>query len=132
MNLEYSVQSQNLLQSYSTVWAWNRVESHSQGATRTSRCAPVLSVRAVVSLCDHVDCRPPGSCVHGIVPARTPDWDALLPPGDLPKQGWNSHLMWLPHCGGYFTIQPLGKPPKPKHLRSNNLTRLPRPFVGKE
>ena len=70
-----------------------------------------------------------GSSVHGIVPARTPNWDALPPPRDLPKQGWNLHLMWLSHCGGYFTTQPLGKPPKPKHLWSNNLTRLPRPFA---
>ena len=37
-----------------------------------------------LTLCDPVDCRPPGSSVHGILQARILEQVAFLPPGDLP------------------------------------------------
>ena len=44
--------------------------------------------------CDPVDCSPPGSSVHGILQARTLEWVAIPPPGDLPNPGSN---LGLPH-----------------------------------
>ena len=39
------------------------------------------------TLCDPVDCSPPGSSVHGILRARIPEWVAIPSPGDLPDPG---------------------------------------------
>ena len=39
------------------------------------------------TLCDLVDCSPPGSSVHGILQARILDWVAFPSPGDLPDPG---------------------------------------------
>ena len=37
----------------------------------------VHKVASVMSLCDPMDCSPPGSSVHGISQARIPEWVAL-------------------------------------------------------
>ena len=37
-----------------------------------------------LTLCDPMDCSPPGSSVHGILQARILEWIAMPPPGDLP------------------------------------------------
>ena len=39
------------------------------------------------TLCDHMDCSPPGSSVHGILQARILEWVAISSPGDLPDPG---------------------------------------------
>ena len=46
--------------------------------------------QSCLTLCDHRDCRLPGSCVHGILQARY--WSGLpMPsPGDLPNPGIES------------------------------------------
>ena len=43
--------------------------------------------RSVVSLCDPVDCSPPGSSVHGILQARILEWVAIPFSRDLPDPG---------------------------------------------
>ena len=43
--------------------------------------------RSVVSLCDPVDCSPPGSSVHGILQARILEWVAIPFSRDLPNPG---------------------------------------------
>ena len=52
-----------------------------------------------MSLCDPMDCSPPGSSVHGILQARILEWVAVpfsIPsPGDLPNHQSNPGL---PHC----------------------------------
>ena len=40
----------------------------------------------------------PDSSVHVIFQARTPEWVAISPPGDLPNPGSNSSLLCLQHC----------------------------------
>ena len=40
-----------------------------------------------VSLCDPMDCSPPGSSVRGIFQARILEWVAISSPGDLPVPG---------------------------------------------
>ena len=39
------------------------------------------------TLCDPMDCSPPGSSVHEILQARILEWIAKTPPGDLPLPG---------------------------------------------
>ena len=40
-----------------------------------------------LTLCEHVDCSPPVSSVHGILQARVLQWVAISFSGDLPKPG---------------------------------------------
>ena len=37
-------------------------------------CMHVKSLQSCVTLCDPLDCSPPGSSVHGILQARIPEW----------------------------------------------------------
>ena len=47
----------------------------------------VLVAQSCLTFCDPMDCSPPGSSVHGILQARTLEWVAIPPPGDLPDPG---------------------------------------------
>jgi len=49
----------------------------------------VLVAHSCLTLCDSIDCSPPGSSVHGILQARVLDWKGklFLSPGDLPDPG---------------------------------------------
>ena len=38
-----------------------------------------------MTLCNSMDCRPLGFCVHGFLQARILEWIAIPSPGDLPK-----------------------------------------------
>ena len=63
------------------------------------------------TLCDPVDCSPPGSSVQGIAPAEY--WSGLPfpPPGDLPDPGIEPmSLASLVLAGGFFTAVPPRKP----------------------
>ena len=42
------------------------------------------SLQLYLTLCDPMDCSPPGSSVHGILQARMLEWVAM-PPGELPE-----------------------------------------------
>ena len=44
----------------------------------------VLVAQSCLTLCDPMDCSPPGSSVHGILQARMLEWVAMPSPGDLP------------------------------------------------
>ena len=60
----------------------------------------------MLTLCDPMDCSPPGSSVHGILQARILEWRILEPfpsPGDLPDPGSRpfrreSHELWFSTC----------------------------------
>ena len=64
-----------------------------------------------LTLCNPVDCSPPGSSVHGILQSRILDWVAMpsskgsSQPRDRNCISWNSCI-----AGGFFTTEPLGKP----------------------
>ena len=47
-------------------------------------CACVKSFQLCPTLCDPMDCSPPGSSVHGILQTRILQWVACPPSGDLP------------------------------------------------
>ena len=68
-------------------------------------CAKLL--QSHTTLCDTMDCSPPGSSVHGILQARY--WSGLpfLPPGDLPNPGLEPTWLKSPaFAGGFFTLVP--------------------------
>ena len=46
------------------------------------------SLQSFPTLCDPIDCSPPGSSVHGILQARILEWVALLQ-GIFPYREWN-------------------------------------------
>ena len=45
------------------------------------------SFQSYPTLCDSMDCRPPGSSVRGILQARILEWLACPSPEDIPKPG---------------------------------------------
>ena len=50
-----------------------------------------------LTLCDSMDCNPTGCSVHGIVPARIMEWDAISYSRGFPTQRLN-RLLRLLHC----------------------------------
>ena len=73
------------------------------------RCAQ--SLQLCLTLCDPVDCSPPGSSVCGILQARILEWVAMP---SSKESSWfrdRTHISCR-SCiaGGFFTSEPLGKP----------------------
>ena len=50
-------------------------------------CARAKSPQSSLTLCDPMDCRPPGSSVHGILQARILEWVAVPSSRGLPNPG---------------------------------------------
>ena len=75
-------------------------------------CACACSVAQLCqTLCDPMDCSPPGSSVHGISQAQ--NWSGLpfLPLGDLPNSGIEPTTPVSPALAGwFFTTESPGKP----------------------
>ena len=71
------------------------------------RCAN--SPQSCPTVCDPVDCSPPGSSLHGILQARVLEWVvASLLQGIFPTQGLNLSLLhWLVDS---LPSEPRGKP----------------------
>ena len=70
-----------------------------------------LLLQSCPTLCDSMDCSPPGSSVHGILQARVLEWVAISsyrgssPPRDRICISCGSCI-----TGRFFITQPLGKP----------------------
>ena len=55
-----------------------------------------------LTLCDSMDCSPPGSSVYGILQARILEWVAIaFARGIFPTEGANPGLS---HCRWFFTV----------------------------
>ena len=65
-----------------------------------------VSPQLYPTLCDPMDCSPPGSSVYGIFLTRILQLLLFLPPGDLPDLGIKPMSSEL--AGGFFTIEPRG------------------------
>ena len=50
-------------------------------------CVRAKSLQSCLTLCDRMDCSPPGSSVHGILQARILEWVAMPSSRDLPNPG---------------------------------------------
>ena len=61
------------------------------------------SPQSCLTLCDPMDCIPPGSFVHGILQARILEWVACPPQGIFLTRGLNQCLMSAALAGRFFT-----------------------------
>ena len=69
------------------------------------------SLQLCLTLCDPVDCSPPGSSVHGILQARILKWVPHPPSGDLPDLGIEpACLRSLALAGEFIALAPPGSP----------------------
>ena len=50
------------------------------------------SIQVCPTLCDPIDCSPPGSSAHGILQARILKWFAVLFSGEIPPVGLQKSL----------------------------------------
>ena len=57
----------------------------------------VKSLQSCLTLCNPLDCGPPGSSVHGISQARTLEWVAISFSRDLPNPGIKPHILHRLH-----------------------------------
>ena len=57
-----------------------------------------------LTLCNPMDCSPPGCSVHGISQARILEWVAISPPGALPDPGIKPESLVSPALAGSFLI----------------------------
>ena len=73
-------------------------------------CAHCLVAKSCPTLCDPMDCSPPGSSVHGDSPGKNAGVGChSLLQGIFPTQGLNPSLASPALAGGFFTAEPLGK-----------------------
>ena len=79
--------------------------SYSSQSTLFSVC--VLVAQSCLTLCDPIDCGPPGSSVYGFLQARIPEWVAM-PSSRGPSQPRDGTQVSCT-AGGFFT-ESAGKP----------------------
>ena len=78
---------------------------------KTGLTACVLS-QSWPTLCDPVDCSPPGSSVHGVLQARILEWAPCPPPGDLLNLGVEPVSLISPTpAGRFFTTSAIWEAP---------------------
>ena len=74
-------------------------------------CVYAKSLQSRLTLCDRMDCRSPGSSVHGIFQARTPKWVAIsFSRGSSQLRDWTCVSCISCIAGRFFTTEPQGKP----------------------
>ena len=113
--LKISVHTKICLQMFITavftnVKIWKQTRGHSTGEIKNKlwcTCAKLL--QSCLTLCDPMDCSPPGSSVHGILQARTLEWVAMpsFRGSSRPRNGSLSLLHWQ---AGSLPLASLGKP----------------------
>ena len=70
-----------------------------------------MSAQLCLSLCNHMNCSPPDSSVHGIFQARILEWVPFPPPGVLPDPGIEPKSPEpTALAGGFFPTEPDAKP----------------------
>ena len=67
-----------------------------------SLLAGTKSLQSCTTLCDPMDCSPPGSSVYGILQARILEWVPCPPPGALPNPGIKPISRMSPKLAGRF------------------------------
>ena len=61
------------------------------------------SLRSCLTLCDPVDCNPPGSSVHGIRQARILEWVAVPSSRGSSRPRDQTHISSVSCLGGFLT-----------------------------
>ena len=65
---------------------------------------PCSDAQSCLTLCDPMDCSPPGTSVHGIFQTRILEWLPLHTPGDLSDRGIKPESLESPALAdGFFT-----------------------------
>ena len=67
-----------------------------------------MNAQSCPTLCEPMDCNPPGASVHRIFQARILEWVAISSSGNLPNTGIEPMSPAL--AGRFFTTEPPGKP----------------------
>ena len=83
-------------------------------------CVRAKSLQSCLTLCDSMDCSPPGSSVHGILQARTLEWVAVPSSwgSSPPRDG--TLVSYVPaSAGGFFTTSATWEAPVLLQRRSN-------------
>ena len=71
------------------------------------------SLQSCLTLCDPMDCNPPGSSVHGILQAGILEWVAMPSSRDLPNLGIKPRFFKSSALGGeFFTISTTWESPQ--------------------
>ena len=72
-----------------------------------SLCVHAKSLQSHPTLCNPMDCEPPGFSVHGILQTRILEWVAMPSSGDLPYPGnWTCISCGSCIAGRFFTAEP--------------------------
>ena len=53
------------------------------------------SLQSYLTLCDPMDCSPPGSSVHGILQARILEWGAMPPSRGSARSRGQTHISYV-------------------------------------
>ena len=70
-----------------------------------------MCAQSGLTLCDPMDCSPPGSPVHGILQARIPEWVAISLSRGSSQLRDQTHISVSPALTAvFFTTEPPGKP----------------------
>ena len=77
-------------------------------------CYCCLVAKLCLTLCDSMDCSPPGSSLHGVFQARMLEQVATCFSRDSSQPRDQTHIFCL--AGGFFTTEPSGKP----YVRQNH------------
>ena len=71
-------------------------------------CMHAKSLQSCLTLWDHMDFRPPGSSVHGILQARILEWAAMPSSRGSSRPRGRTRVSCI--AGGFFTTEPTKKP----------------------
>ena len=75
-----------------------------KGMGKVHGCLREKSFQSCQTLCDPIDCSPPGSSVHGILPARILEWVAMPFSRGFSQPGIEPTSLMSPAlAGGFFT-----------------------------
>ena len=92
--------------SFSSLKAFAHATSVIQGAYTCACCAK--SLQSCPTLCDPMNCSPPGFSVHGILQTRILEWVAIsFSRGSSQPTDWSQVSCIV---GGFFTTAPHGEP----------------------
>ena len=94
-------------------------------------CMPAQSLQSCVTLCDHMDCSPPGSSVHGILQASILEWVAMpFSRGSSWPRDWTHIYLHLLHCRRIlYPLSHLGSPSL-RYQRENQVEKSTRKLKG--
>ena len=67
-----------------------------------------LQAQSGPTLCNRMDCSPPGSSVHGILQARILEWVVMPSSRGSSQPRDRTCVSWI--ASGFFTTEPPGKP----------------------